>query len=129
MRMFCGSLFVLLYFFLRPLCCMIFFDILILITPLVSSNSSYYFLYYKMATLLENTLTRKVFIVPLYAQVIKLSFPILYLFSLYLLSLCSMFIINVQLIFVPFSFSFSYYAETKTVISIILQNRNIMRRF
>ena len=40
--MFCKSLFVLLYFFLWPLCCLFFFDILILITPLVSSNSSSY---------------------------------------------------------------------------------------
>ena len=40
--MFCKSLFVLLYFFLWPLCCLFFFDILILIIPLVSSNSSSY---------------------------------------------------------------------------------------
>ena len=40
--MFCRSLFVLLYFFFRPLCCLFFFDIRILIAPLVSSNSSYY---------------------------------------------------------------------------------------
>ena len=38
--MFCGSLFVLLYFFFWPLCCMFFFDIRILIAPLVSSNNS-----------------------------------------------------------------------------------------
>jgi hypothetical protein len=37
--MFCRSLFVLLYFFIWPLCCMFFFDIRILITPLVSSNA------------------------------------------------------------------------------------------
>jgi hypothetical protein len=36
--MFCR--FVLLSFFLWPLCCLFFFDILILIAPLVSSNSS-----------------------------------------------------------------------------------------
>ena len=39
--MFCRSLFVLLYFFIWPLCCLFFFDIRILITPLVSSNSSH----------------------------------------------------------------------------------------
>jgi hypothetical protein len=39
--MFCGSLFVLLYFFFWPLCCL-FFDIRFLIAPLVSSNSSSY---------------------------------------------------------------------------------------
>ena len=39
--MFCRSLFVLLYFFFRPLCCLFFFDIRILTTSLVSSNSSY----------------------------------------------------------------------------------------
>ena len=38
--MFCRSLFVLLYFFVWPLCCLFFFDIRILITPLVSSNYS-----------------------------------------------------------------------------------------
>ena len=36
----CRSLFVLLYFFIWPLCCLFFFDIRILITPLISSNSS-----------------------------------------------------------------------------------------
>ena len=36
-----GSLFVLLSFFLWPLCCLSFFDLRILITSLVSSNSSY----------------------------------------------------------------------------------------
>jgi hypothetical protein len=41
MCMFCRSLFVLLYFFIWPLCCLFFFDIRILITPLVSSNSSH----------------------------------------------------------------------------------------
>ena len=40
--MFCGSLFVLLYFFFWPLCCLFFFDIRILITPLVSSSYSYW---------------------------------------------------------------------------------------
>ena len=40
MCMFCGSLFVLLYFFFWPLCCLS-FDLRILITPLVSSSSSY----------------------------------------------------------------------------------------
>jgi hypothetical protein len=40
MCMFCRSLFVLLCFFLCPLCCLFFFDIRILITPLLSSNSS-----------------------------------------------------------------------------------------
>jgi hypothetical protein len=39
MCMFCGSLFVLLYFFFWPLRCLFFFDIRILITPWVSSNS------------------------------------------------------------------------------------------
>jgi hypothetical protein len=39
--MFCRSLFVLLFFFSRPLCWMFFFDIRILITPLVCSNSSW----------------------------------------------------------------------------------------
>ena len=39
--MFCGSLFVLLYFFFWSLCCLFFFDIRILITPLASSNSSF----------------------------------------------------------------------------------------
>jgi len=38
---FCRSLFVLLYFFLWPLCCLSFFDLRNLITPLVSSNFSY----------------------------------------------------------------------------------------
>ena len=38
--MFCRSLFVLFYYFIRPLCCLILFDIRILITPLVFSNSS-----------------------------------------------------------------------------------------
>jgi len=38
--MFCRSLFVLLYFFVWPLCCLFFFDIRILITPLVSSDYS-----------------------------------------------------------------------------------------
>jgi hypothetical protein len=38
--MFCGSLFVLLYFFICQLCCLSFFDVRILITPLVSSYSS-----------------------------------------------------------------------------------------
>ena len=38
-RMLCRSLFVLLYFFIWPLCCLFLFDIRILITPLVSSNS------------------------------------------------------------------------------------------
>ena len=42
MRMFCRSLFVLLYIFFWSLCCLFFFDIRILITPLVSSNSSCY---------------------------------------------------------------------------------------
>jgi hypothetical protein len=37
--MFCKFLFVLLFFFIWPLCCL-FFDLRILITPLVSSNSS-----------------------------------------------------------------------------------------
>ena len=41
---FCRSLFVVLYFFIWPLCCLFFFDILILITPLVSSNSSLYYI-------------------------------------------------------------------------------------
>jgi hypothetical protein len=40
MCMFWRSLFVLLYFFVWPLCCLFFFNIRILITPLVSSNSS-----------------------------------------------------------------------------------------
>jgi hypothetical protein len=40
MYMFCGSLFVLLYFFFWPLCCLFFYDIRILITPLVSLNSA-----------------------------------------------------------------------------------------
>ena len=39
--MFCWSLFVLLYFFVWPLCCLSFFDIRIGITPLISSNCSY----------------------------------------------------------------------------------------
>ena len=39
--MFCRSLFVLLSFFIWPMCCLFFFDIRILITPLISSNSSY----------------------------------------------------------------------------------------
>ena len=39
--MFCTSLFVLLYFFFRPLYCL-FFDLRLLITPLVSSNFSCY---------------------------------------------------------------------------------------
>ena len=47
MCMFCRSLFVLLYFFLWPLCCLFFFDLRILITPLVSSNSSSIKLTYK----------------------------------------------------------------------------------
>ena len=38
--MFCRSLFVLMSFFLWPLCCLSFFDLRILITPLVSSNPS-----------------------------------------------------------------------------------------
>jgi hypothetical protein len=38
--MFFRLLFVLLYFFIWPLCCLYYFDIRILITPLVSSNSS-----------------------------------------------------------------------------------------
>jgi hypothetical protein len=38
--MFCGSLFVFLYFFYWSLCCLFFFDIRILIAPLVSSISS-----------------------------------------------------------------------------------------
>jgi hypothetical protein len=38
--MFCRSLFVLLCFFIWPLCCLFFFDIRIMIAPLVSSNSS-----------------------------------------------------------------------------------------
>ena len=38
--MFCRSLFVLLYFFVWPLCCLFFIDIRILITPFASSNSS-----------------------------------------------------------------------------------------
>jgi hypothetical protein len=37
--MFCRLLFVLLYFFLWPLCCLFFFDIRFLIAPLVSSSS------------------------------------------------------------------------------------------
>jgi len=37
---FCRSLFVLLFFFLWPLCCLFFFDLRILVTPLVSSSSS-----------------------------------------------------------------------------------------
>jgi len=41
MCMFCWSLFVLLCFFVWPLCCLFFFNIRILITPLLSSNSSY----------------------------------------------------------------------------------------
>jgi hypothetical protein len=40
--MVCRSLFVLLFFFLWPLCCLFFFDIRILITPLGSLNSFYY---------------------------------------------------------------------------------------
>ena len=42
--MFCRSLFVLLYFFFRPLCRLFYFYIRILITPLVSSKSSCSFL-------------------------------------------------------------------------------------
>ena len=41
MCMFCISVFVLLYFFFRPLCCLLFFDLRIPITPLIPSNSSY----------------------------------------------------------------------------------------
>ena len=41
MCMFCGSLFVLLSFFFRPLCRLSFFDLRILVTPLVSFNSSH----------------------------------------------------------------------------------------
>jgi hypothetical protein len=37
----CRSLFVLLYFFIWPLCCLSFVDLRIQITPLVSSRSSY----------------------------------------------------------------------------------------
>ena len=39
--MFCRSLFVLLSFFIWPLCCLSFFDLRIPIAPLVSSSSSY----------------------------------------------------------------------------------------
>ena len=39
--MFCRSLFVLLFFFVWPLCCQFFFNLRILITLLVSSSSSY----------------------------------------------------------------------------------------
>ena len=39
--LFCRSLFVLLYFFLWPLCCLSFFDLRIIITLLTSSSPSY----------------------------------------------------------------------------------------
>ena len=45
--MFCRSLFVILYFFFRPLCCLS-FDLRTMITPLVSSNSSLIHLVYTL---------------------------------------------------------------------------------
>ena len=39
--MFCRLLFILLYFFIWPLCYLFFYDIRIMIAPMVSSNSSY----------------------------------------------------------------------------------------
>ena len=48
MCMLCRSLFVLLSFFVWPLCCLSFFDLRILNTPLVSTNSSYNTLHRKL---------------------------------------------------------------------------------
>ena len=47
----CECLFVLLYFFFKPLCCLFFFDLWILITPLVSSNSSYHIILYRVQSI------------------------------------------------------------------------------
>ena len=84
----CRSLFVLLSFFIWPLCCL-FCDIYvqILITPLVSSNSSYFYLEFKSSTLTSMVIYVKC---KRYRYLFKCSlFPFTFLFSSTITGLCN----------------------------------------